>query len=238
MWLWIIAAVTSAFIKGLCGVGDAPVFSSILAFRHDNIDISPVSLLMSLPTNIYLAWKYRKSLIHSIWVPLSVMIVIGSLCGTLMLKNTDTHVLKIWFGVFITLVGVLLLLNELSTKKRKASKIMLVVIGILAGITSGLFGIAVLLVVYFTQTTENLNEFKGNICMVFAVENSFRLILYILTGIITAANLKQAAMTYPFILIGLFLGLRSSAFLDERKAKIVIMITLIFSGIFIVASNL
>ena len=42
----------------------------------------------------------------------------------------------------------------------------------------------------------------------------------------------------PFILIGLFLGIRSSAFLDERKAKIVIMITLIFSGIFIVASNL
>ena len=106
------------------------------------------------------------------------------------------------------------------------------------GITSGLFGIAVLLVVYFTQTTENLKEFKGNICMVFAVENFSRLILYIATGIINAANLKQAAITYPFILIGLFFGIKSSAFLDERKAKIVIMITLIFSGIFIVATNL
>ncbi len=238
MYLWIIAALASAFIKGLCGVGDAPVFSSILAFKHDNIEISPVSLLMSLPTNMYLAWKYRKALKRSIWLPLSVMIVLGSICGTLMLKNTDTHVLKIWFGFFIILVGILLLINELSTKKRKASKVMLVVIGVLAGITSGLFGIAVLLVVYFTQTTENLKEFKGNICMVFAIENFSRLILYILTGIITAANLKQAAMTYPFILIGLFLGLKSSAFLDERKAKIVIMITLIFSGIFIVASNL
>ncbi len=238
MYLWIIAAVASAFIKGLCGVGDAPVFSSILAFAHDNIEISPVSLLMSLPTNIYMTWRDRKSLKRSVWLPLSVLIVLGSIPGTLLLKNTDTRVLKVYFGFFIILVGILLLMNEVSPRKRKASKFLLVAIGVLSGITSGVFGIGVLLVVYFSQTTENLKEFKANICMVFTAENSARLIMYILTGIINAATLKQAALTYPFILIGLFLGIKSSAFLDEHKAKIVIMITLIFSGISIVASNL
>lgn len=238
MVLWIIAGLCSAFIKGLCGIGDAPVFSSILAFAHDNIDIAPVALMMSLPTNIWLVWKNRRSLVRRVWLPLSVLIVAGSVPGILLLKNADTHVLKTWFGFFIILVGILMLLNELSPKKRKASSFLLVTIGILAGVTSGLFGIGVLLVVYFSQTSENLEEFKANICMVFAAENFVRLILYIYLGIINAANFRQALMVFPFVLAGLIIGGKCSAFLDERKIKIIIMCMLIFSGLMIVITNL
>ena len=88
MALWIIAALVSAFIKGLCGVGDAPVFSSILAFRYDNIQISPVSVLLSLPANVLLAFKNRKALKRSIWLPLSVLIICGNVPGILLLKNS------------------------------------------------------------------------------------------------------------------------------------------------------
>ena len=238
MALWIIAALVSAFIKGLCGVGDAPVFSSILAFRYDNIQISPVSVLMSLPANILLAFRNRASLKRSIWLPLSVLIICGSVPGILLLKNTDTRVLKVWFGLFIILVGILMLMNELSPKKRKPSRVFLVLIGVLAGVSCGLFGIGVLLVIYMTQTVDNLKEFKANICMVYAAENVTRLILYIILGVFTAAHLKQAVLIFPFILLGMFLGMKSAAYLDERKAKIVIMCMLIFSGITIVISNL
>lgn len=238
MALWIFAALVSAFIKGLCGVGDAPVFSSILAFKYDNIQISPVSVLLSLPANIVLAVKNRASLKRNIWLPLSVLIVSGNIPGILLLKNTDTRVLKVWFGFFIILVGALMLMNEVNPKKRKPSKVLLVLIGVLAGVTSGLFGIGVLLVIYMTQTVDNLQEFKANICMVYAAENASRLLLYIITGVFTAAHLKQSVLIFPFILIGMFLGMKSAAYLDERRAKIVIMCMLIFSGISIVISNL
>ncbi|MBQ6509759.1 MAG: sulfite exporter TauE/SafE family protein [Flexilinea sp.] len=238
MVLWIIAALVSAFIKGLCGVGDAPVFSSILAFRYDNIQISPVSVMMSLPANILLAVKNRKALRRSLWLPLTVLIISGNVPGILLLKNTDTRVLKVWFGFFIILVGILMLLNELSPKKRRPSRILLVLIGVLAGVTSGLFGIGVLLIIYVTQTTDNLEEFKANICMVYAAENATRLLLYIILGVFTMAHLKRALMVFPFILIGIFLGMKSAAYLDERRAKIVIMCMLIFSGVTIVLSNL
>ena len=52
MVIWIIAAIAAGFIKGLCGVGDAPVFSAIMSFAANNIDISPVSVVPSLLTNI------------------------------------------------------------------------------------------------------------------------------------------------------------------------------------------
>ena len=238
MGLWIIAAFVSAFIKGLCGVGDAPVFSAILAFTNNNIDIAPVSLLTSLPSNIYLIWKNRKSLVRRVWMPLSLLVIAGSVPGILLLKNTDTRVLKTYFGFFIILVGILLLVNELSPQKRQPSKVLLAAVGILAGITSGLFGIGIFLVVYFSLTTNNLNEFKGNICAVFAAENTVRLILYIFLGICNAESLKRAAIVLPFVMLGIFIGSKSAAFLDERKAKIVIMITLIISGAAIAITNL
>lgn len=238
MALWIFAALISAFIKGLCGVGDAPVFSSILAFRYDNIEISPVSVLLSLPANMLLAFKNRKALKRSLWLPLAVLIICGNVPGILLLKNTDTRVLKVWFGFFIILVGILMLFNEFSTKKHKPSRVLLVLIGVLAGVTSGLFGIGVLLVIYVTQTTDNLEEFKANICMVYTAENASRLLLYIILGVFTAAHLKRALMVFPFILLGIFLGMKSAAYLNERRAKVVIMGMLIFSGVSIVLSNL
>ncbi len=238
MLIWIIAGIISGFIKGLCGVGDAPVFSAILAFASDNISISPVSQMMSLPANAYISWKERRFLDRRIWLPLSLLLICGSIPGTLLLKNTDTRPLKVVFGIFIVLVGVLLLMNELSPQKHKPSRFIMAIIGILAGITSGLFGIGVLMTVYVSQTTDNLKAFKANVCMVFTVGNIAVEIMYLILGIFTRESVMRALMLFPFVMLGLFLGMKSSNYLDDRKAKIVIMVTLIVSGLAIALTNL
>lgn len=238
MVLWFIAAFVSGFIKGLCGVGDAPVFSAIMAFTSDNINISPISQVVSLPANILIAWKERRGLDRRIWLPLAALLVGGSIPGTLLLKNADTRSLKMVFGFFIMLVGILLLKNELSPQKRRPSRIVMTLIGLIAGITSGMFGIGVLLTVYISQTTDDLKSFKSNICMVFSIGNLTVLILYAILGILTRASLVRAATIFPFVVLGLFLGMKSSAFLNDRNAKIVIMITLIVSGLAIALTNL
>ena len=45
-------------------------------------------------------------------------------------------------------------------------------------------------------------------------------------------------MVTPFILAGLFLGEKAGSYLDERKAKICVMLMLIISGMAIVSANL
>lgn len=54
MYLWIIAAFTAYFIKGLCGFANTLVFTSILSFGAANANISPVELLIGYPTNFIL----------------------------------------------------------------------------------------------------------------------------------------------------------------------------------------
>jgi uncharacterized membrane protein YfcA len=62
--------------------------------------------------------------------------------------------------------------------------------------------------------------------------------MYLILGLFTSAVLKNAALVTPFIAAGLFLGQKAASFLDERKAKIVLMVILILSGLAIVIANI
>ena len=62
MYLWVIAAVTAYFIKGLCGFANTLVLTSILSFGAANANISPIDLLLGYPANLILTWNNRRRL--------------------------------------------------------------------------------------------------------------------------------------------------------------------------------
>lgn len=46
MILWLIAAFTAYFVKGLCGFANGLIFTTILGFGAPNANISPVNTLL------------------------------------------------------------------------------------------------------------------------------------------------------------------------------------------------
>lgn len=88
------------------------------------------------------------------------------------------------------------------------------------------------------RTTENISEFKGNLCAVFIFENTFRLILYSVTGMLTLQTVKYAVSLIPVMRIGLFTGIGLSKVLNEKIIKKAVVVMLIISGISLVVSNL
>ena len=239
MFWWIVATVCAFFIKGLCGFANTLIFTSILSFGNSNVNISPVELMLGYPTNIILAWKERKSIKWNICIPLAVLVMIGMLPGVLFLKNADTTLLKSFFGVVIILIGLEMLLREFRTKKEvKQSKVVLSIIGILSGLLCGLFGIGALLGAYVNRVTDDSSSFKANICVVFFVENTIRIVLYSLYGIITPDTVKQAMLLIPLMLTGLGLGMFSGSFLNEKLIKKLVILLLIISGIALIINNI
>ena len=132
----------------------------------------------------------------------------------------------------------LMLLREFQTKKMKPSKVVLVMIGVLSGLLCGLYGIGALLGAYINRVTDNSSSFKANICVVFFVENTFRIILYAIWGIITLDIMKQAVVLVPCMLIGLALGMFSGKVLDEKIVKKLVIVMLIISGVALVINSL
>ena len=235
---WIVATVAAFFVKGLCGFANTLVFTSILSFGVSNANISPVELLLGVPTNVILAWKERKSIRWGICLPLALLVVIGTIPGALFLKNADSGSIKIVFGVIIVLIGLEMLLRSRNTAGLKQSKVVLVIIGILSGVLCGLYGVGALLGAYISRVTDDSHSFKANICTVFVIENILRIILYSVWGILTFDIFRQAVVLIPFMLIGLCAGMLSGKFLDEKIVRKLVILMLIISGAALIVTNI
>ncbi len=238
MGLWIAATLCAFFVKGMCGFANTLVFTGILSFVNANVAISPVELLVVYPSNFILVWAERKSVQWRYCGLLSLLVLAGNIPGVLLLKNADSQAVKLFFGAVITALGVEMLLRERQKEQRQQSKLVLAVIGVLSGVLCGLYGVGALLAAYVSRVTSDSREFKGTICAVFIVESTFRVVAYTYLGIITAQVVRQALLLLPVMLVGLFLGMKSSQRLDEALARRVVTVALILFGVALIAENL
>ncbi len=253
------AAVCAYIVKGMCGFANTLVFSTILGFSRNNIHISPVELLVGFPSNLLIVWKERQALSAKIYLPLSLMVIMGSIPGAFFLKNTDARWMKVIFGFVVAGIGIEMLLRERQQEKKRRSilsepvvrtesismhgkakspSILLGVIGILSGVLCGMFGIGALLAAYVSRATDNSSSFRGNICVVFLVENTFRVFLYSGFGILNQEVWKLACGVMPFMVLGLAVGMLLSKKCGEKAIKQAVTVMLVLSGISLVAGNI
>ena len=103
-------------VKGMCGFANTLVFGTLAGFFTDNVNISPVDLLLGYPSNLWIAWTERKGIRPKIWIPLSLLVIAGSIPGVFLLKTGDARTIKILFGFVVVFLGL-----EMFLRERKAS---------------------------------------------------------------------------------------------------------------------
>ena len=238
MITWIIATFVAFFIKGLCGFANTLVFTTILGFGVNNVNISPVELVLGFPSNCILTWNNRKKLDVKIYLPMILLVLLGSIPGAFLLKNVDAHNIKILFGIVVVLVGIEMMLKEYDKIHIKDSKIVLLIVGILGGLMCGLFGVGVLMAACVSRVTGTSEEFKANLSVIFIVENIFRIVMYSSLGVITLDSLKLVACLIPFMLAGVFTGMKSATILNEKLVKKLVIVLLILSGLALIIKNI
>ena len=214
MWLMYVAAVAAYFVKGLCGFANTLVFTSILSFGTDNVNISPVELLLGYPSNVIMAVRERRSIDWKVCLPLAALVLAGNIPGIMLLKTADARLIKCAFGVVIMLIGAEMLLRGRRKSAMKSNRIVLGAIGLLSG----------LLAAYMSRVTDDSSAFRGNLCVVFIVENTFRIVMYSVVGIITLSTLKQALLLAPAMIAGLWAGMKCASFLRDDMVKRVVII--------------
>ena len=237
VWL-IVATLAASFIKGVCGFANTLVFTTILSFSFNNIQITPMDLIIGYPANVIIAWKERRQINWRISLPVAALIIFGNIPGIFMLKNVDTRTIKVIFGFFIIAMGIEMLMRERAGKKQKQSKIILGLIGVLSGLCCGLYGVGALLAAYMDRVTEDSHAFKGNLCFVFWIECTFRLIVYPCIGILNLADLSSGGMYDSVYGAGAGFWHEVLRTLNETVIKRLVIIVLILSGIALVIQNL
>ena len=158
MTMWVIATFVAFFVKGVCGFANTLVFTSILSYGTANANISPTELLIGYPMNLLMTWKNRKELKIKVWLPLSLLVLFGSIPGAFVLKNVDAGIIKVFFGIVVSVLGVQMFLQEYQHKTTKPSKITMLIMGIVGGMLCGLFGVGAMLGVCVTRMTDTMTE--------------------------------------------------------------------------------
>ena len=239
MFLWMLAVLVGYFVKGVAGIGNTLVVTSAMSYTRTNAEITPVELLLCVPTNLAVTWVYRRHISWKLALAPLGMVLAGDMLGVLLLKNVDVTVMKAVFGAVLILLSVEQLWRELRGKPgRQTHPALMLLLGISAGVLCGLFGVGALLAAYLSRVTTDDNTYKGTMSVIFTVENSFRVIAYSVTGLLTRASLVNAAMLLPFMALGLFLGIRLSKRMNARTMRIIIGVMLLISGVPLVMAGL
>jgi len=239
MPLWMLAVLVGYFVKGVAGIGNTLVVTSAMSYTRTNAEITPVELLLCVPTNLVVTWVYRRHINWKLAIAPMCMVLAGDVLGVLLLKNVDVTAMKMVFGVVLILLPVEQLWRELRGKPGKAAHpALMLMLGISAGVLCGMFGVGALLAAYLSRVTTDDMTYKGTMSVIFTVENAFRIVAYSVTGLLTTASLINAAMLLPFMGLGLFLGIRLSNCMNARTMRIIIGAMLLISGIPLVLAGL
>lgn len=229
IYIFIVIAF-SFIIKGLVGFGDPLLFNPLLSIRIDNKHISPGLLPVSLLLNAVIVYRSRKSIHPKKLMPICFWMVLGIIPGTLLLKYGSSWGLKVALGVLIILLG-LEMLTRSEEATAKPNPVLMAVMSFSSGVTSALFGINLLFLVYLERTSTDRDEFRGSICLVFLIESIFRLLVYGANGIMTTFSMQIAAISIPAALLGMWVGTQIDKRIDDTLIRKLIVYVFIIGGI-------
>lgn len=235
--LFLFAPTFAFFIKGISGFGNTLVMSPLFSFAASNRLITPVDLILSLPTNAYMAFKERKHISLKVVLPLSLMLIVGIIPGTILLKIGNDWLLKAILGVVVISLGIEMLLRKPDGGAGKMHPALLTLIGVASGVLCGMFGIGALLVAYISRTTDSGNAFRANLCCVFLADNLFRLVYYSIMGIMTGEALLLGLLLLPFAAVGMLAGMKLNQRMKAQTTKRAVSALLFVSGAVLFATN-
>lgn len=238
MIIQFAAVFIAYFAKGLTGFANTLIYTSIMAFTSNNLSITPVELILGVPSNVIMVWKECKSLRPRVFLPLMAMLMAGIIPGALLLKNMDAGIIKILCGFVIAGLGINMLIQRRMTGKKKQSPVLTAVIGLASGVMCGLFGIGAMLGAYMGRIEGDSHFFKANLCAVFLAENIFRIILYTAWGVLNQDILCQALLLLPVMALGMGCGMLAARWISEDKVKLAIMVMLVISGLALVVNSI
>lgn len=233
-----IVVFASFFVKGITGFGSTLVMAPLFSFVVSNRFTTPVDLLICIPTNAFLVWKYRRSINFKTVVPLAVMLLAGVIPGIMLLKAGNDLILKLILGVVVIALGIEMLYRKPQQKEPgKENKLLLVIIGLASGVLAGMYGISAFLVAYISRTSLDRGQFRANLCSLFLVDNIFRLFWYSATGIMTVEIIRFTFFIAPAVVLGMYIGTKVDTGLKEETVRKATIYLLVISGVMLLVRS-
>ena len=202
----------SSFLAGFSktsvgGLGIIVVLLMALAF--DAKTSVGILLPMLIVADAFAVFYYKKDCDYALLKKIFPTTALGVVLGYFIMDNLDKDIFEKTLGFVILLMLLLGAYLENKTIKPYQNNIILIVVGLGAGIATMLANAAgPLLAIYFLQLGLNKNTFVGTRSMYFLILNLFKLPFSAGLGLITLETLTLNMYFIPVIVLGAYFGIK------------------------------
>lgn len=198
--------------------------------------VASIAAVFAVPSGIMLILTFQtKKWVRKDVLPMLIFgAIIGTAIGTYIIASYKSDILKRAFGIFLVIYALKMLFWN-KNKLNEPSKYFGALAGFLGGILGGMFSTGgPPVVIYLNSITNDKKIFRSTILFYLLVVNTWQLITYIYSGLITMDVLKLSLYLVPAFVIGSFLGSLIHIKINDNLFNKIIALILLITGITII----
>jgi uncharacterized membrane protein YfcA len=220
------------FTRALTGFGGALLCVPLLALFFDMQFVVPVECSLEVVLSLILVPRVWRLVDGRNLAVLLVGALAGSFIGVGLLQSLTDASLKGALGVFVILAGLHLLHRNRAGEAPPISRAWGLVAGVIGGVLGGVFGTpGPAYVAYLAYQTSDQKVFRATLITLFAIEYTWRLVLFIRAGLYTMTELEFSLWLVPSVVAAAVGGHFIHPRLDERVFRSIVCALLIVSGV-------
>ncbi|HEX9465522.1 MAG TPA: sulfite exporter TauE/SafE family protein [Alphaproteobacteria bacterium] len=227
----IAAALAAGLLRGFSGFGSAMLMAPIFAILFGSADMVATVVAMELAISFHLFPAARRDCDWTVVAPMTIAACIAMPLGLWLLVSLDRVLLSKIVSALVALFAAVMLAGWRWTGMRGAFPS--AVVGTISGAmmaTTSVGGPPVLL--YMLSSDDSPATVRANAITYYFATQILLLALMFGVGIVGTAALLRAAVLFPFMLAGSWLGVRLFRGADERFYRRVALALLLAVGVF------
>ena len=237
MTIGIVAVINffSAFVQASSGFGYAIFAMFFMPMIIPFQQCSVISAATIIVIGIQMTISLRKHLnIKKIILPMTFCLMTTWL-GVYIINVTDVNTMKIVMGIFLVFLSLYFYITTKYEIKLKRGLIQGTIIGLLTGITTGMFNIVgPLLMLYYYDNSKDSLEFKANIEGSFLIAGLYSLCLNLFYVKLDIFLIKAIFASAAGAILEGIIGLKVFKKIDKIKLKYIIIGILPLMGLILI----
>ena len=197
----------ASLARGYSGFGFSAVLIASWSLVTDPAKAIAVTVVLEIIASVIQAFSVWK---HIPWKRVFLLMggaAPGMLLGILVLTSVPVNILKLIVAIFVLVAAGLLSLGW--KLKNRANNLGTFGVGIASGIVNGSIGMGGLPVALFlTADGDSPSKIRAAVVAYFFLLDILGLILFSQIGIVSVETVSIAALAFPILLIGMYLGMR------------------------------
>jgi len=227
-----VAVFAGAFVSGLAGFAFSAVAGAILLRIFQPLEAVPLMMACSIGVQAANLWALRRNIE---WRGSGLLIVGGALgipIAIYLLQNTDTYLLRVGFGLFVSLyAGYMLFRPSFTYLGATASKRLITLIGFGGGLIGGLTAMpGAIPTIWCDMRGMPKSDQRGLVQPFIAIMQLFALAILLQRHSLSSKVVVDLAISLPALFAGSMLGMVAFRSVNEVAFRRIIVV-LLFSGV-------